>query len=151
MKRNSIIGLGLTACAVLLAGCGEVQDTRPGQPVAHRRAAFSEILRTFEPMGVMLRDDRYDPEKFNALAASFATKVEAPWLYFQPDTNYPPTKARAEVWSQAGRFTAARAAFLQAQRDLSTAAASGNEAKVRAAYRAVEDQCRKCHEVFKLK
>ena len=40
--------------AAMLTGCGEVEDTRPGQPVKQRQVAFKEIVKTFEPMGVML-------------------------------------------------------------------------------------------------
>ena len=52
----------------MLTGCGEVEDTRPGQPVKQRQVAFKEIVKTFEPMGVMLRKDRYDADKFLPMA-----------------------------------------------------------------------------------
>jgi uncharacterized protein YceK len=44
------------AVLVGLSGCNaHVEDTRPGQPVKTRQVAFQEILKVFEPMGVMLR------------------------------------------------------------------------------------------------
>ncbi|HET7775219.1 MAG TPA: cytochrome c, partial [Azospira sp.] len=52
------------ALPLLLAACGEAEDTRPGQPVAHRRAAFQQILKAFEPMGIMLRENRYNADEF---------------------------------------------------------------------------------------
>jgi len=51
-KANLIIVL----TALTLMACGEAADTRPGQPVAHRRAAFKKILLAFEPIGVQLRE-----------------------------------------------------------------------------------------------
>jgi cytochrome c556 len=52
--------LFLLSTVALLAACGEVEDTRPGQPVKTRQTAFKEIVKAFEPMGVMLRENRYD-------------------------------------------------------------------------------------------
>ena len=43
--------------AFLLTACGEPQDTRPGQPVKTRQDAFAALLRSFEPMGKMLKDN----------------------------------------------------------------------------------------------
>ncbi|HTY99031.1 MAG TPA: cytochrome c, partial [Rhodocyclaceae bacterium] len=103
MHKTTVI---LALSAALLAACGEPADNRPGQPVAHRRAAFKEILRVFEPMGVMVRTDEYDADRFKALATELVTKRDAPWSYFAADTLYPPSHAKAEVWSQADKFAA---------------------------------------------
>ena len=61
----------------MLTGCGEVEDTRPGQPVKQRQVAFKEIVKTFEPMGVMLRKDRYDADKFLPMAEALLAKRDA--------------------------------------------------------------------------
>ena len=136
--------------AVALAGCGEPQDTRPGQPVAHRRSAFKEILRVYEPMGVMLRDDEYDAKKFKAAADKLLTLRETPWEYFAPDTLYPPSHAKAEVWSEAAKFAAARKAFIDATDKLAAVAGpSTDRQRVQAAYDAVEEACSDCHKAFK--
>lgn len=73
MLRISIALLVVTVGG--LAACNPVvEDTRPGQPVKTRQVAFKEMLKVFEPMGTMLRTDRYQPEKFAALAAELMTK-----------------------------------------------------------------------------
>jgi cytochrome c556 len=61
----------------LLTACGEPEDTRPGQPVAQRRAAFKEILKSFEPMGLQLRNQRYDAKQFSLLANNLNKAKEA--------------------------------------------------------------------------
>lgn len=132
-----------------LASCGEPEDTRPGQPVAHRRAAFGKILKAFEPMGVQLRNDRYDADKFIEQAKQLSELSNGPWPYFAADTNYPPTRAKAAVWSEAERFDKARQDFTQASAALLVATESRDLAKVKTAYEAVHDSCRNCHKAFK--
>ena len=84
MLRSPLL---LLALPILLTACGEPEDTRPGQPVAHRRAAFKEILKSFEPMGLQLRNQRYDEKQFLVLANNLNKAKEAPWSHFAPDTN----------------------------------------------------------------
>jgi len=147
MKKRLAPILLLTA---VLAGCaGEVEDTGPGQPVAHRRAAFKEILKVFEPMGVMLRTDTYEARRFAQLASTLGQLRDRPWDYFRPDTHYPPTKARASVWSDAAGFERERQAFYAATDHLVEIAGTPDKALARRAYKAVEDTCYACHKAFK--
>ncbi len=144
--KFSILAL---STAILLAGCGEVEDTRPGQPVKHRQTAFKEIVKAFEPMGVMLRDGRYDADKFLRQAENLMSKREAPWSYFGADTNYPPTKATPEVWKQPEAFEKNRQAFFTATDALLLAAQSKDKAAVEKTYDAVHEACKTCHKQFK--
>lgn len=135
-----------------LAACsGPVEDTRPGQPVKHRQDGFKAMLRAFEPMGVMLRDRKYDPDRFVVLAGELVAARDAPWSYFAPDTLYPPSKARVEVWTRADAFETERQGFFSAIDGLLAAAQAREEALVRAAYEAVYDSCKSCHDDFKTK
>jgi cytochrome c556 len=135
--------------SVMLTACGEAADTHPGQPVSERRAAFKKILLAFEPMGVQLRDKQYDPDRFIALAAKLGQVKNGPWSYFGDDSNYPPTRAKASVWSDSDRFADARRDFLQTTDRLVLVAESRDEAKVAAAYEAIADSCRSCHQAFR--
>lgn len=147
MKR---FALPLLLPVVLLSGCGQpVEDTRPGQPVKHRQLAFKDMLKSFEPMGVMLRTDHYDAEKFLALANELAQRKDAPWPYFQPDTDYPPTKSKPEVWSEPARFEQEKQAFLAATDELQRAAAGRDKAVAEKAYAKVYAACDSCHKGFK--
>lgn len=149
MHRN-LTG-SLLAVLLLLAACGEVEDTRPGQPVKQRQTAFKEIIKVFEPMGTMLRTKRYDADRFAVLATELAARRDAPWAHFGPDTHYPPTKAKAEVWSKAAEFEQERKAFIAATDDLKTAAQSKQLAAVEAAYKRAYETCQSCHKGFKEK
>lgn len=150
MRHPLLACLPLILVLPLLGACsGEVEDTRPGQPVKTRQAAFKDILRSFEPMGVMLRGNTYNADKFLILATEVVAKRDAPWTHFGPDTNYPPTKATAEVWQQAEKFEQARQAFFAATDTLLTAAQSKDRKQLEAPYKAAYDTCQDCHKTFK--
>lgn len=142
----------LAALALGLSACGQpVEDTRPGQPVKTRQTAFKEMLKVFEPMGTMLRTNSYQADRFAALAAELVARRDAPWAHFGADTNYPPTKARPEVWSKSEAFERERQTFFAAT-DALLAAAQGREAEAaHKAYFRVYDLCQSCHREFKAK
>lgn len=135
--------------ALLLPACGPVEDTRPGQPVAARQKAFKAMMRSFEPMGVQLREQRYEPETFLKHARELAQLKDAPWPHFGPDTYYPPTKASEMVWQAAEKFTAERDQFLLRTDALLQAAESRDEKLIAPAYEAVHESCRSCHKGFR--
>lgn len=142
---SSLLGL----MALSLAGCGEPEDTLPGQPIAHRRAAFKDMLRTFEPMGVMLRTDNYRAEKFQAHLSTFKALRDGPWPYFTAGTLQAPSHATAAVWEQPEKFEQARQDF-QASIDRLVAVDSAADVKIVAkAYEDVQNNCASCHKTFK--
>lgn len=134
---------------LLLSACGEAQDTRPGQPVAHRRAAFKEMLEISESMSQMLQNPALDSRTFQALTGQLMAKRDLPWSHFGPDTRYPPSKAKAEVWTQADKFTEEKQAFLAATDKLSAAAGNQDRKALETAYGAVQNTCKSCHKLFK--
>lgn len=143
--------LSALALPLLLAACGsEPEDTRPGQPVAHRRAAFKEIVKTFEPMGVMLRNGTLDHKTFQPLAQRLQQQAGTPWDYFGPGTQYPPSRATDAVWQQPEQFARQRQAFINASQQLATLSGqgAGREALLKA-YDTLHDTCRDCHKTFK--
>jgi cytochrome c556 len=141
--------LVLSATTLLAACSGEVEDTRPGQPVKTRQMAFKDIIRSFEPMGVMLRTHAYDADKFLKRANELVAKRDAPWAHFAGDTNYPPTKATPEVWAQPDEFERKRLAFIAATDALLAAAQTKDGKQVVAPYNALYETCQDCHKTFK--
>ena len=140
------------ALAISLSACSDqVEDTRPGQPVKMRQTAFKEMLRVFEPMGTMLRDGKYDAGKFEALATELISKRDGPWGHFGPDTNYLPTKARPEVWTNKVQFDQTQGAFIRSTDALLIAAKSKDLKRVTDAYATAYDHCQSCHREFKKK
>jgi cytochrome c556 len=140
------------AVAIALSACSKpVEDTRPGQPVKTRQTAFKEMLRVFEPMGTMLRQGKYNPRKFEDMAAELVAKRDGPWGHFGPDTNYPPTKAKPEVWTKQVEFGKARETFINSTDALLMAAKAKELRSVTDAYFKAYDDCQSCHRAFKMK
>jgi len=140
----------LLLAVLLLSACGgEPEDTRPGQPVAHRRAAFKEMIKSFEPMGVMFRSGKFNAGKFQLLVNELMARREAPWPYFQPDTLYPPSHAKPQVWSEADKFARSKQDFFDATDRLAAVAATQDARVAEEAFRAVEATCKECHQAFK--
>ena len=141
--------LVVPSIALLLLSCSEPQDNRPGQPVAHRQAAFKKILLTFEPMGIQLREGYHDASQFLEKAQELARLKNDPWQYFGPDTNYPPTRAKSRVWDDPAQFNNDKNVFLAAADALLVAAESKDESRVSKAYDTLHEACSTCHKSFK--
>jgi len=60
----------------------------------------------FEPMGTMLRTDKYDPERFAQLATQLVSKRDTPWPLFGPDTHYPAHQGQGIGLAGAGALRA---------------------------------------------
>ncbi len=136
--------LTLTACS------NEPQDTHPDQPVAKRKAVFKQMLRTLEPMGMVVRErEDYDRQKFLAGAMELKQLATEPWVHFTPDSNYPPTRAKPEVWQKPADFIQAQQKLKESTDQLVEAAKNGNMAQIKPALNRVEESCKSCHQHFR--
>ena len=149
MPKIALITL-VTATALLAACSDRVKDTHPQQLVSKRQAIFKKFTKTLEPMGLVARD-RQDYVRADFLASALALQELAsqPWAYFTADGNYPPTRAKPEVWSQAGEFKQAQDSFLANVNKLVDVSGSADLPAIRASVQAVEKSCKSCHDQFR--
>jgi cytochrome c556 len=139
-----VVTLTLTACS------NEVQDTHPNQPVTKRKAIFKQMLRTLEPMGMVVRErEDYDRQTFLGSAQKLNQLATEPWMHFTADSNYPPTRAKPEVWQEPAKFTQAQKKLEESTEKLLRAAESGNMELIRPALNSVEESCKSCHQQFR--
>ena len=140
----------LVAAATLAACGGKVKDTHPDQWVSKRQVAFRHMLEAFEPLGQVSRDKLpYNAEHFLLGAKDLEQLSNAPWALFTPDSNYPPTEAKPEVWSQPAEFKAAQDHYMAAVRELVKTAEGGQVEAVKNAVNAVQKSCKACHTSFR--
>lgn len=139
-----VAGLSLLGCS------GEPKDTHPDQWVSKRRAIFKELTRTLEPISLAAsgREPYRQPEVL-ALALQLEQTSTRPWPLFTPDSNYPPTRARPEVWSDAPAFKSAQEDYLEKVQQLKLAARTGDVDKTKVAVDAVAASCKSCHRKFR--
>lgn len=151
MPRLLSSSLITIATAFALTACNDIpKDDHPGQPVTKRKAAFKQIMRTLEPMGMVARNSKdYERQEFLASAQELKKLTTQPWIYFTPDSNYAPTRAKAEVWQKPAEFKQAQENLQATVDQLAKAAESGNPDIIRPAVKEVEKNCKACHEQFR--
>lgn len=149
MHNHALIPL--LACAFLLSACSDrVKDTHPEQLVSKRQSLFKQFTKTLEPMGLVARE-RQDYVKADFLASALALQElsKQPWVYFTADGNYPPTRAKPEVWSKSGEFRQAQDSFLTSVNKLVDVSGSADLPAIRASVEAVQKNCKSCHDQFR--
>jgi len=140
----------LIGACLVLAGCGPKPDTHPGQPVTKRRALLQETMRTFEPMGIVVRGKNpYVATDFQTLANKLQTLSTQPWVYFPPGSTYAPSRAKPVVWQHAAQFKQAQDTYIKAVSSLAATAKTGNLDLIRPAYKHVSESCAACHKTFR--
>jgi cytochrome c556 len=149
MQKFALIPL--IASAVLLSACSErVKDTHPQQLVSKRQALFKQFTKTLEPMGLVARERQdYVKADFMASAVALQELSSKPWVYFTADGNYPPTRAKPEVWSQDSEFKLSQDRFLASVNKLVEVSGSADLPAIRASVETVEKSCKSCHEQFR--
>ncbi|NDV12581.1 c-type cytochrome [Crenobacter caeni] len=134
----------------LLLATLALAGTVHANPTAEARVKdFKAILRSFEPMGVVVRDRApYRKDEFARLAASLKAAAPAPFARFAAGSQAN-SRAKAEIWSQPARFDAEKKQFIVAVDALNKAAQAGDLAAIRASYGQVGQSCKSCHDVFR--
>jgi len=142
--------LALLAALTLAACNDEATDTHPDQLVSKRQAVFKKFTVALEPL-VMVANQRKDFKADEVLLSAQALQALStqPWAYFTADGNYPPTRAKPEVWQKPAEFKQAQDAYLVQVGQLLQAAQTGKLEAVAAAVNGVERSCKACHTQFR--
>ena len=77
--------------------------------------------------------------------------AKLPWTAFTAGSDAGDTKAKPEIWKEADKFKAAADKLQADSVKLSAAAKTGDLAQVKAAFGAVGQSCKGCHDNYKNK
>lgn len=151
MIRSIKQAFPIVLAVLLLTACSSPEpDTHAGQPVARRVAAFKKMLQEMEQMGMVIRRrQEYKKAEFIEKARELQKLAQEPWQYFTADSNYPPTRAKPDIWEHPRNFAEFRKELDESLNQLVSAAESGNMEKIVPAYASVEDSCDACHKRFR--
>jgi hypothetical protein len=153
MKRArlaSLLVLGLVLVCGMLGCVREVKDTHPDQLLTKRKALFKQMNRALEPIGLVANErELYKKAEFAAFVEELQELSTKPWAYFPVDGNYPPTRAKPAVWSQAVEFEAAQHQYQGVVTQLAQAAQAGDLEKIKPAVVEVTNSCKSCHKKFR--
>lgn len=141
----------LISSTLLLGACSDrAKDTHPQQLVSKRQAIFKKMTQALEPMGLVARERKdYNKAEFQASAQTLQELSSQPWALFTADGNYPPTRAKPEVWQQAAEFKQAQDSYLANVGQLVKASAGTDLPALRNAVNEVEKSCKSCHQQFR--
>lgn len=99
---------------------------------------------------MVARDNKdYERQEFLASAQELKQLATQPWVYFTPDSNYPPSRAKADIWQKPAEFQQAQESFIAATAQLAKVAESGNLELIRPVVNEVQKNCKSCHNHFR--
>ena len=151
MLKISALAATLLASTLLLTACSnEVKDTHPLQLVSKRQAIFKKMTKTLEPMGLVARERKdYNKPEFQESAAALQELASQPWPLFTADSNYPPTRAKPEVWQKVADFKSAQDNYLATVEQLVKVSGNADVNAIRDAVNNIEKSCKSCHNQFR--
>ena len=140
--KHTVLSLLLLAVAIPAA----YADT----PAEIRTQSFKKILRSFEPMGQVVRDrDPYVKATFLKNADTLKAIANEPFAHFPANSITGKSRAKPNIWTQPAKFQAEKDKFLKAVNDLDTTARGGDLAAIKKSYGVVAQSCKSCHDSFR--
>jgi cytochrome c556 len=120
--------------------------------VKYRQSAFSVMSTHMGRIGAVVKGERpYDKAAVEADAAVIEMMSRLPWSAFPANSNLQNSKAKPEIWEQQDKFRAGADKLQENTVKLSAAAKSGDLNAIKAAFGAVGQSCKACHDSFRNK
>ena len=141
------------ASALLLLAMGlpaQAQFTKPEDAIKYRKASFTVMAAHFGRIGAMANGRApYDAKAAAENADVVATLSKLPWAAFGEGTDKGDTRAKPEIWKEAGKYKEAADKMQAEIVKLNTAAKAGNIDALKAAFGPAAASCKACHDNFR--
>jgi cytochrome c556 len=152
MKRTTrVLAMACTSSLLALgAGSASAQATfaKPEDAIKYRQSALTVMANHFGRLAPVVREQApFDAAAVQKETALLVQLAALPWDGFAPGTEG--GKARDDVWKDTPKFQQAAANLQTAMGKLNDAAKTGELAQVKAAYGAVGQSCKACHDSFR--
>lgn len=145
---NKLLSLIVTVATLAAPALSHAAD--PAATAEARVAAFKKMLRTFEPMGTVVRDrEPYRKDAFAEQAKTLQMLAREPWPLFVPGTAVGKSRAKPEIWSQPDAFKKEQQGMIVAVDALAASAQAGDIKDIRAKYATLANTCKSCHDSFR--
>jgi cytochrome c556 len=143
--RLSIAALGL---AVALPAAAQFQ--KPEQAIKYRQSVMTLQGTHFGRLGAMANGRvPFDAATAQANADLVATFSKLPFAAFGEGTDKgAPTRAKPEIWTNRADFDAKAKTYQDEALKLQAAAKTGNLDQIKAAFGAVGQACKGCHDAY---
>jgi len=149
MKRFALAAAA-AALAVTTALPAAAQFQRPDDAVKYRKGAFFVMGQHFGRIGAMANGRvPFDATAATANAEIVATLAALPWAGFIDGTDKGDTRALPKIWSERAQFDAGAKKMQEEVQKLVAAAKSNNLEQLKAAFGAVGQTCKSCHDNYR--
>ncbi|MFN6261724.1 MAG: c-type cytochrome [Chromatiaceae bacterium] len=149
MKKLLCTALLATLASAAVSAATAFTDAKDA--VDYRQSAFTLIRHNTGDIGEMLQGKvPFDAKRVQQRADALAAVAPLPWPAFStPGTEAGGGEAKAEIWADFKDFTAKADKFQLDAKALQTAAQSGDQAKIKAAFATFRGNCKACHDKYK--
>lgn len=150
-KRSVAALVGMTLAITTIAGAA-VAQTAAQKAITTRQAGYKQMGAAFKGINDELKAGSPDTKAITANAAKVRDISNQVPNWF-PKGSGPEagvkTKAKAAIWAEPAKFSAAATALRTESAKLHTVAATGDVAAIRAQVKAVGGACGGCHKPFR--
>jgi cytochrome c556 len=149
--KHILAGIALaTLAAVPFAA--HAQFAKMEDAVKYRQSVFSVMAAHTGRIGAVVKGERpYDKAAVEADAAVIEMMAKLPWSAFPQGSDLQNSKAKPEVWKDQDKFKAGADKLQTEAAKLASAAKSGDLNAIKAAFGAVGQSCKACHDNFRNK
>ncbi len=149
MKKLLCAALFATVASAAVSAATAFTDAKDA--VDYRQSAFTLIRHNTGDIGDMLQGKvPFDAKRVQQRADALAALAPLPWPAFSTaGTETGGGDAKAEIWADFKDFTAKADKFQLDAKALQTAAQSGDQAKIKAAFATFRGNCKACHDKYK--
>jgi len=156
MGKGLGCAMALMVLATVPAGASaqELNEEQAAKVTQTRQAVLKVVGWNVGPMSAMVRNlVPWDPDAFALRAQRVAWMTTMIPDAFRPDTSslQVQTEALPEIWKEFDEFEKLAANVKTSSARLAEVAAGGDEAAAREAFGAMIDDCKACHDRFKVK
>lgn len=147
---KTIATFALAAATVVFAAPAAAQFQKPEDAVKYRQSALTVMANSFGRIGAMVNGRApFDAKVAQDNAHVVATLSTLPWAGFAANTESLKSRAKSEIWKEAGKFKEASDKFVAEAAKLEAAAKTGNLDTIKTAFGAVGGSCKACHDAFR--
>lgn len=145
-----LASLALATAVTALSAPAMAQFQKPEDAVKYRKAAFTVMGAHFGRIGAMANGRvPFDAKMVADNAAIVESMSKLPWAGFGEGTDKGDTRAKAEIWTEQAKFKEGADKMQAEVVKLSAAAKTGNLDNVKAAFGAVGQTCKACHDAYR--
>ncbi len=145
-----LASLTLAAVVSTLSVPAMAQFQKPEDAVKYRKAAFTVMGTHFGRIGAMASGRApFDAKVAADNAAIFEAMSKLPWAGFGEGTDKGDTRALPAIWTEQAKFKEGADKMQAEAIKLNAAAKTGNLDNVKAAFGAVGQTCKACHDAYR--